>query len=127
PNLSGQSKCVFLQLEGGGGKIPASKGGYGPAGTGTAPATASAAAVAPAPPSTPAQSAAQSPSTPPAPSMPAAAVPEGLVAITAPMVGKFYSAPAPSDPPYVEVGSRVEAGAAGGLIGVMKVFASIKT
>jgi len=43
------------------------------------------------------------------------------------MVGKFYSAPAPSDPPYVEVGSRVEAGVAVGLIEVMKVFASIKT
>jgi len=122
-----QSKFDFLQLEQGERKITVSKGGYRPAGTGTAPATASAAAVAPAPPSTPAQSAAQPPSTPPAPSMPAAAVPEGLVAITAPMVGKFYSAPAPSDPPYVEVGSRVEAGAAVGLIEVMKVFASIKT
>jgi len=33
--------------------------------------------------------------------------PLGLVAVTAPMVGKFYSAPAPSDPPYVEVGSKV--------------------
>ena len=43
------------------------------------------------------------------------------------MVGKFYSAPAPSDPPYVEVGSKVSAGATVGLIEVMKVFASIKT
>ena len=43
------------------------------------------------------------------------------------MVGKFYSAPAPSDPPYVEVGSKVVAGATVGLIEVMKVFASIKT
>ena len=42
------------------------------------------------------------------------------------MVGKFYSAPAPSDPPYVEVGSKVAAGATVGLIEVMKVFASIK-
>ena len=54
-------------------------------------------------------------------------IPEGLVAVTAPMVGKFYSAPAPSDPPYVEVGSKVAAGATVGLIEVMKVFASIKT
>ena len=120
-----QSKFDFLQLEQGERKITVSKGGYRAAGT--APASAPAAMVAPAPPSTPAQSAAQPTSTPPAPSMPAAAVPEGLVAITAPMVGKFYSAPAPSDPPYVEVGSRVEAGAAVGLIEVMKVFASIKT
>jgi acetyl-CoA carboxylase biotin carboxyl carrier protein len=43
------------------------------------------------------------------------------------MVGKFYSAAAPSDPPYVEVGSKVVAGATVGLIEVMKVFASIKT
>jgi acetyl-CoA carboxylase biotin carboxyl carrier protein len=42
------------------------------------------------------------------------------------MVGKFYSAPAPSDPPYVEVGTHVTAGATAGLIEVMKVFASIK-
>ena len=42
------------------------------------------------------------------------------------MVGKFYSAPAPSDPPYVEVGSKVVAGATVGLIEVMKVFTSIK-
>jgi len=51
----------------------------------------------------------------------------GLVAVTAPMVGKFYSAAAPSDPPYVEVGSKVAVGATVGLIEVMKVFASIKT
>ena len=118
-----QSKFDFLQLEQGERKITVSKGGYRPAGTGTAPA----AAVAPVPASPPAHPAAQPPSTPPASSTPAAAVPEGLVAITAPMVGKFYSAPAPSDPPYVEVGSRIEAGAAVGLIEVMKVFASIKT
>ena len=54
-------------------------------------------------------------------------IPPGLVAVTAPMVGKFYSAPAPSDPPYVEVGSKVGVGATVGLIEVMKVFTSIKT
>ena len=43
------------------------------------------------------------------------------------MVGKFYAAPSPSDPPYVEVGSKVAVGATVGLIEVMKVFASIKT
>jgi len=114
-----QSKFDFLQLEQGERKITVSKGGYRPAATGTAPAAAAAAA----PPSAPLQPSAQ-----PAPApTPPAAVPEGLVAITAPMVGKFYSAPAPSDPPYVEVGSKVAAGAAVGLIEVMKVFASIKT
>jgi acetyl-CoA carboxylase biotin carboxyl carrier protein len=43
------------------------------------------------------------------------------------MVGKFYAAPSPSDPPYVQEGARVEAGATVGLIEVMKVFTSIKT
>ena len=47
--------------------------------------------------------------------------------VTAPMVGKFYAAPSPSDPPYVEKGTKVAAGATVGLIEVMKVFASIKT
>ena len=48
------------------------------------------------------------------------------MAVTAPMVGRFYSAPAPPDPPYVEVGSKVAPGATVGLIEVMKVFTSIK-
>ena len=51
----------------------------------------------------------------------------GLVPVTAPMVGKFYAAASPSDPPYVEQGTKVAAGATVGLIEVMKVFASIKT
>src|SRR5262245_39893764 len=114
-----QSKFDFLQLEQGERKITVSKGGYVVAGTGAAPAAVvqPAAQAAPAPAAQPA----------PAPAATAAAIPAGLVPITAPMVGKFYSAASPSDPPYVEVGSKVAAGAAVGLIEVMKVFASIKT
>ena len=120
-----QSTFDFLQLEHGERKITVSKGGYAPTVAGSARAStpsssSSAAAVAPA-----AQAAAPAsrPEAKPAPS----SIPAGLVAVTAPMVGKFYSAPAPSDPPYVEVGSKVAAGATVGLIEVMKVFASIKT
>jgi len=51
----------------------------------------------------------------------------GLLPVTAPMVGKFYAAPSPSDPPFVTPGATVAAGATVGLIEVMKVFASIKT
>ena len=51
----------------------------------------------------------------------------GLLAVTAPMVGKFYAAPSPSEPPFVMPGTKVAAGATVGLIEVMKVFASIKT
>jgi acetyl-CoA carboxylase biotin carboxyl carrier protein len=109
-----QSKFDFLQLEQGERKITVSKGGYAAA----APAPVVHAPAAP--PRTPAP--------PPAPTGAPAALPEaGLVAVTAPMVGKFYAAPSPSDPPYVEPGSKVAAGATVGLIEVMKVFTSIKT
>ena|SRR5262245_5981691 len=113
-----QSKFDFLQLEQGGRKITVSKGGYASAGAATAPVPAQPAA----------QPSVAAPAAPPAATPAAkAAIPAGLVPITAPMVGKFYSAASPSDPPYVEVGSKVAAGTAVGLIEVMKVFASIKT
>ena len=111
-----QSKFDFLQLEQGERKITVAKGGYVSARTDAAPAAlrcrprrqrASAA-----PPPAPAASAAPEP---------------GLLPVTAPMVGKFYAAPSPSDPPFVTPGSKVAAGATVGLIEVMKVFASIKT
>jgi acetyl-CoA carboxylase biotin carboxyl carrier protein len=111
------SKFDFLQLEQGERKITVSKGGYVPAGA--AAATASAAPTPPRP---------QAAATPqPAAKAEPAPVPDGLVPVTAPMVGKFYAAASPSDPPYVEVGTRVAVGATVGLIEVMKVFASIKT
>jgi acetyl-CoA carboxylase biotin carboxyl carrier protein len=118
-----QSKFDFLQLEQGERKITVSKGGYVPAGVGGAGVVISSAA---------SSTAATAPSPSPMPIQPAAksaigSIPDGLIAVTAPMVGKFYSAPAPSDPPYVEVGSKVAVGATVGLIEVMKVFASIKT
>jgi acetyl-CoA carboxylase biotin carboxyl carrier protein len=106
------SKFDFLQLQQGERKITVSKGGYVPSGTGAAPA---------------APSAPQSPAPPPAARAEPAPIEEGLVPVTAPMVGKFYAAASPSDPPYVEKGTKVAAGATVGLIEVMKVFASIKT
>ena len=113
------SKFDFLQLEQGERKITVSKGGYVPAG-GAAPVApaASRPQVATSQHAAPSQAAAKA--------EPAAAT-DGLVPVTAPMVGKFYAAASPSDPPYVEVGSKVTAGATVGLIEVMKVFASIKT
>ena len=151
-----QSKFDFLQLEQGERKITVSKGGYQPMGaSGARAARSSDALAAAAPPPAPIAAPPApkvAPSSPMAAPMPAplsaptaaplsvpvsarepaappasGSIPEGLVAVTAPMVGKFYSAPAPSDPPYVEVGSKVAAGATVGLIEVMKVFASIKT
>ncbi|MBO1531081.1 acetyl-CoA carboxylase biotin carboxyl carrier protein [Psychrobacter sp. F1192] len=41
---------------------------------------------------------------------------------TAPMVGVFYSAPSPNDPPYVKVGQKVQAGDTLGIIEAMKIM-----
>ena len=51
---------------------------------------------------------------------------EGEVAIRAPMLGTFYRSPAPGDPPFVEIGERVQADDTVCLIEVMKLFSSIK-
>jgi acetyl-CoA carboxylase biotin carboxyl carrier protein len=116
-----QSKFDFLQLEQGERKITVSKGGYRPA---RAEAALGAAPVRVLPATGAALPAAAGPQAEPD----ASAAPEhGLLPVTAPMVGKFYAAPSPSDPPFVMPGSTVAAGATVGLIEVMKVFASIKT
>jgi acetyl-CoA carboxylase biotin carboxyl carrier protein len=113
-----QSKFDFLQLEQGERKITVSKGGYMSARTDAAPA---AARVPPAAGAAPPAAVGQAlPAASPAPE-------HGLLAVTAPMVGKFYAAPSPSEPPFVMPGTKVAAGATVGLIEVMKVFASIKT
>lgn len=56
----------------------------------------------------------------------ASPVPEGMVAIRAPMLGTFYRASAPGEPPFVEIGQRVEADQTVCLIEVMKLFNSIQ-
>ena len=50
---------------------------------------------------------------------------EGQVAVRSPMVGTFYRRPSPDEPPYVEVGSEVEADAPLGLVEVMKLYTTI--
>ncbi len=52
-------------------------------------------------------------------------IPEGAVAIRAPMLGMFYRAPSPSEPSYVEVGKRVAANDPVGIIEVMKLFNTV--
>ncbi len=53
-------------------------------------------------------------------------VPEGMVAVRAPMLGNFYRAPSPGDKPFVEVGQSVSSDDTVCLIEVMKLFNSIK-
>lgn len=47
---------------------------------------------------------------------------EGLIAIKSPMLGTFYRAPKPGAPPFVEVGTVVNAGDNLCIIEVMKLF-----
>lgn len=54
-------------------------------------------------------------------SAPAPKAPSGKVE-TSPMVGVFYSAPSPNDPPFVKVGQKVEAGDQLGIIEAMKIM-----
>ncbi|MDR7597108.1 MAG: acetyl-CoA carboxylase biotin carboxyl carrier protein, partial [Armatimonadota bacterium] len=47
------------------------------------------------------------------------------VPVTAPMVGTFYRAPGPDQPPFVQEGDRVEAGQTLCIIEAMKMFNEI--
>jgi acetyl-CoA carboxylase biotin carboxyl carrier protein len=63
---------------------------------------------------------------PSAPPAAAPAVPSGdLVTITAPMIGTFYRAPSPGEPPFVDVGAQVEPGAVVCIIEVMKMMNAV--
>lgn len=53
-----------------------------------------------------------------------AVVEEGQL-ITAPMIGTYYSAPAPGEPPFVQVGDQVETGQVIGIIEAMKIMNEI--
>ena len=79
-------------------------------------------AAAPAPAAAPAAPAAPAP----APAAPAAApAPEGKC-ITAPVVGTFYMAPAPDQPPFVQVGDKVQKGQTVCLMEAMKMMSEVK-
>jgi acetyl-CoA carboxylase biotin carboxyl carrier protein len=114
-----QSKFDYFQLEQGALKLTVARNGYVPAAD--VPSVSASSPVTTTAPAAP-KATAPGPAAPEAP----AVVDESLVAVTAPMVGTFYAAPAPTEPPFVEQGTRVEAGATLGLIEVMKVFTAIK-
>ena len=73
-----------------------------------------------APPAVPA--AAPAPATPSAPPPAAAASRSDLVDITAPMVATFYRAPAPGEPAFVELGSRIRVGQTVCILEAMKLM-----
>jgi oxaloacetate decarboxylase alpha subunit len=77
------------------------------------------------------RAASPAPAANPAPAPPQAvpAAPEApsphWVPVTAPMVGTFYRAPGPDQPPFVQEGDRVEAGQTLCIIEAMKMFNEI--
>jgi acetyl-CoA carboxylase biotin carboxyl carrier protein len=99
-----------LNLEVDGMKIALERSGAAPR-----PRAASAVPATPTPPAPPA-----------APVRPArASAEEGLVEINAPLLGIFYRAPKPGEPPFIEVGSRVDTETVIGIVEVMKLMNSI--
>jgi len=85
------------------------------AGGQTAPTTATIVTQAPALPPPPRK---QAPATPPA-------AEEGTIALVSPMVGIFYRAGKPGDPPLIEIGQRITVDQPIGLIEAMKIFSEI--
>jgi acetyl-CoA carboxylase biotin carboxyl carrier protein len=123
--LIDESKFDYFQLEVGELKIKVSKGDPIPVSASPATASPGPAVSKPAVESRPAASA------------PAAAavekeapkprgIPEGMLAITAPLLGTFYVAPEPGAAPFVKVGETVTEDTTVGLIEVMKVFNSVR-
>ena len=58
------------------------------------------------------------------PAAPAPKAPEGET-VTAPMVGTFYAAPTPDQPPFVQVGDRVKKGQPLCLLEAMKMMSEV--
>src|ERR1700752_2121595 len=121
--LIDESKFDYFQLEVGELKITVSKGDPIPIAGAAQPAPAS---VAPRP-AAEAENPAQTPST--APGGQAAkpvTIAEGMLPITAPLLGTFYVAPEPGAPPFVKVGQQITEDTTVGLIEVIKVFNSVR-
>lgn len=53
-------------------------------------------------------------------------VPPGTTPVPAPLLGIFYRAPRPGEPPFVEEGARVEADTIVGIIEVMKLMNTVR-
>jgi acetyl-CoA carboxylase biotin carboxyl carrier protein len=64
---------------------------------------------------------------PSAPPPPAASARSDLQAITAPMVGTFYRAPAPGEDPFVEVGTRITPGQPVCILEAMKLMNELES
>lgn len=129
------SRWTGMRLEVRGITVTVGKHGPPAAGAATPPAAAAVPPVGSAATATPA-AAREGPaalSVPPGASAPAGAIPAspgvptsvdtaGLTAVPSPAVGAFWTAPAPGQPPFVEVGQRVAAGDQLAIVEVMKLM-----
>ena len=104
-----QSSFDSLSLEIDGVKLNLQRGSAAPARQAAAPAEAPQAAVE----SQPASRKAKPPSEP------------GLAEVASPLLGIFYRAPKPGEPPFVEVGSKVSEEMVIGIVEVMKLMNSV--
>ncbi|HEY1125952.1 MAG TPA: acetyl-CoA carboxylase biotin carboxyl carrier protein [Sphingobium sp.] len=100
-----------LSLEVDGVKIELERSGAAP----RAPAVPAAPAVPPASAAPPA----------PAASAARASTEPGLVEVKSPLLGIYYRAPKPGEPPFVEVGSKVDSDTVIGIVEVMKLMNSV--
>ncbi len=50
----------------------------------------------------------------------------GLIDVPSPLLGVFYRAPKPGEPPFVQIGTKVNADTAIGIIEVMKLMNSVR-
>ncbi len=103
-----------LTLEMDGVKLSLQRGASGAATERSAPARAPEPGPAPAPAAPPKRAAAKPPSDP------------SLVDVPSPLLGVFYRAPKPGEPPFVDVGSKVEADSVIGIIEVMKLMNTVR-
>ncbi len=121
------SACDELILELEGTKLVVRRGeaGTGDAGTGMADNPRS---ISPDSDSTTTGAAAAPASTPPVTKQAAAEDrrEDGLVEMRAPMIGTFYRAPSPAEPPFVKVGDEVQVGDPLCLIEIMKLYTTIE-
>ena len=106
-----ESSFDTLSLEMGGVKLNLQRGSAAPAHQASAPATA-----APAP---------QATAPPPAPKVRPPSE-SGLAEVASPLLGIFYRAPKPGEPPFVEVGAKVEEDTVVGIIEVMKLMNTVR-
>lgn len=113
------SSCDEVVVELAGSRIVVRRGARG----GDLPAASPSAAPVSQAPGAPAV--AQSPA-PPSGKREQAAVSDGQHVVRSPMVGTFYQAPSPKDPPFVSVGSIVKAGDPLCIIEVMKLFTTVE-